>query len=538
MTRLIPETTIDGRYRVLSLLGSGGMGQVYEALDLQLDRVVAVKMLTVSGSDELGERFKREAFALSKITHRNIVRIYAFGISSDLTSYLVMEKLDGAALSQILVTQGMQTAEFALRTALAVAEALSEAHGIGIIHRDLKPSNIVITEDGTAKVIDFGLCTVADLSGAASQSLTKDGFTVGSLQYMSPELCRGLPVSASSDIYALGVVLYEMITGKLLVEGVETTELLAKQMNQPVPSLAKDYPFLPHADKLDALLKRCLAKDSRDRFESAAALSFELRTLLENVGESETQNPVQPRHRKKFRSRAISFSALVVVGGLAIAWCAQTFLSKKPSEPVVQYKISAHDAIEQASGLIRRASDLRHSGKQQERLERSNLTKEANNLLKYSESLLQGTTGNSDVPYLYWHFARLRECEGKESEAKQEFLKAIQFGKTGMNQNRYCGLLEDAEHFFEVTLNSRRNLTKLSHSAEGRSKIDSQVQYRDIISVLIEETKLRIKRRELSRAWDHLEQANWALRLAHIDEPDIINEVASLRAEVAQMSRL
>ena len=208
---------ISGRYRLIAPLGEGGMATIWRALDEQLDREVAVKLLRPQFSSDPGfaARFKQEARAAGGLSHPNIVGVYDYGTDgADGDQYIVMELVDGRDLSTILRERGSLSVDDSVRIAIGVASALEVAHRKGIVHRDVKPGNILITEGGDVKVTDFGIARAV-----SEASMTVTGTTLGSVHYFSPEQARGDEVTGASDVYSLGIVLYEMLTGAPPVRG-------------------------------------------------------------------------------------------------------------------------------------------------------------------------------------------------------------------------------------------------------------------------------------------------------------------------------
>ncbi len=277
-----------GPYEILSPLGAGGMGEVYRARDTRLGRDVAVKVLPqhLSSNPEVRARFEREAKTVSSLNHPNICTLFDVGREGD-TDYLVMELIEGETLAARLVKGPLPLAEL-LRIGSQIATALGRAHRAGIVHRDLKPGNIMLTRSG-AKLMDFGLArgaglagapgsgvTVADLTQSPTQAqpLTAEGTIVGTFQYMSPEQLEGKEADERSDIWALGCVLYEMITGQRPFDGKSQASLIAAIMTGEPRAVADLQPVTPPA--LDRVIQQCLQKDPADRLQSAHDLAFAL----------------------------------------------------------------------------------------------------------------------------------------------------------------------------------------------------------------------------------------------------------------------
>lgn len=263
-----------GPYEIQSLLGAGGMGEVYRARDTRLDRAVAIKILAshLSSSPELKQRMEREARAISSLNHPNICHLYDLG-SQNGTDYLVMEFLEGETLAERL-RRGALPLSDVLKIGTTVAEALALAHRQGIVHRDLKPGNIFINEDGSIKVLDFGMSKLGE-----SESLTQDGYTLGTPEYMAPEQCIGAPVDPRTDLYAFGVLMYEALTGDLPIRGRNRRELLELHQREIPRPLRVARPDLQIPETLDAAVMLCLKKRAAERPASAR----DLERLLMNV---------------------------------------------------------------------------------------------------------------------------------------------------------------------------------------------------------------------------------------------------------------
>ena len=273
--RLGAGETFAGRYRIEAVLGRGGMGTVYKARDTELDEVVAIKTLRpeLVVDDESRERFKDEIRLTRRITHRNVVRTHDFGESTGIW-YITMEFVEGLTVRQLLDARGTLGVESALAIGTQLAESLGVAHATGVIHRDIKPQNLLLDADGVLKVMDFGVARLA--TGTAARH-TQAGLIVGTPAYMSPEQLTGEEVDARSDLYSAGVVLFELLTGRLPLEGATVMALFAKVLAEEAPRPGTLAPGIPPA--LDALVAQLLAKRPEDRVESATRLLDRLQAL-------------------------------------------------------------------------------------------------------------------------------------------------------------------------------------------------------------------------------------------------------------------
>jgi serine/threonine-protein kinase len=261
---------IDRRYEVEALIGQGGVGSVYRARHRELGRPFAIKVLRCElGSDsELRERFLREAETASRVVHPGIVRISDWGYLPDGRPFYVMELLEGSSLRAVLARHGPLPPARAADIARRIAEALAAAHRAGIVHRDLKPDNVQLAPDGSVKLVDFGVAIAVDSS--AQQGRSRVAF--GTPHYMSPEQAAGDPVDGRADLYALGVVLYEMLTGRVPFDAPTHAEVLGQQRSAaPVPPSRAPGVTAPLGE-LEAVVLRCLAKHPDERFRSLGEL--------------------------------------------------------------------------------------------------------------------------------------------------------------------------------------------------------------------------------------------------------------------------
>src|SRR3954468_21409623 len=272
--------TFDTRYVIERKLGSGGMADVYLAEDQELGRRVALKLLDDrhASDEQFVERFRREAQSAAGLNHPSIVSIFDRGYAEG-TYYIAMEYLDGRTLKELLVKNGPTPVPIAIDYGRQILGALAFAHRNGIVHRDIKPHNIVVGTDGRLKVTDFGIAR----SGASQ--MTEAGSIVGTAQYLSPEQARGAPVDARSDLYSLGIVLYEMLTGKVPFTGDAPVEIAMKHLTAVPEPPSKLRPDIPH--DLDAIVMRALAKDPEQRYASAEEMDAGLARVARGVAVSQ-----------------------------------------------------------------------------------------------------------------------------------------------------------------------------------------------------------------------------------------------------------
>jgi Tol biopolymer transport system component len=332
-----------GPYEILSAIGAGGMGDVYKARDTRLDRAVAIKVLPPEWADspEMKQRFDREAHLIASLNHPNICKLHDVGsvpaheVGLTPTTFLVMEHLDGETLAERL-TRGPVPVDDALRIGIAIGDALDKAHRQGVVHRDLKPANIMLTESGP-KLLDFGLAKGRGGRGgfggrgaeghggggaAESPPITQAGAILGTLQYMAPEQLDGSDADARTDIFGLGVVLHEMVTGKRAFSGKTQVLLISAIATTDPPPLSRVQPSVPPA--LDHVVKACLAKDPDDRWQTARDVVAELQWIADGGGAAE--EVVAATNGRGGQSRGMRF-ALVGAGIVAVAVAVPAALS-------------------------------------------------------------------------------------------------------------------------------------------------------------------------------------------------------------------
>jgi Tol biopolymer transport system component len=304
---LVPGERL-GPYEVLGLLGAGGMGEVYRARDTRLGRSVAIKRIRDPGArPDLRRRFEQEARAAGQLNHPNILAIYDVGTHAGLP-YLVSELLEGETLRQRLAAKPMPWRRV-VEIAGEVCRGLAAAHAHGIVHRDLKPDNVFLTRDGRVKLLDFGLAKLQPAAEGATR--TESGLVMGTVGYMSPEQIRGEPVDARSDLFAVGAILYEMLSGAAPFRQSTAVETLAAILNEEPPDLAERRPELPPA--LVRIVRHCLEKRPDERFQSAGDLGFQLAGLAAPSESLVTAAPALAGRRWRTPLLA-ALAALLVVG--------------------------------------------------------------------------------------------------------------------------------------------------------------------------------------------------------------------------------
>jgi eukaryotic-like serine/threonine-protein kinase len=337
--------TLLGRYRLIEQLGAGGMGAVFRAHDEKLDRVVAVKVVTpgVLISKDARDRFRREALALARLNHPHIAAVYDVG-EQDAVDYIVMECVQGQSLRTAL-QGGPFTVVEATRIVLQVAEALEEAHAQGVVHRDLKPANVMVTAKGNAKVLDFGVAKLLAVT-EATQSLTEAEGPIGTPLYMSPEQALGKRVDAQTDLWSLGVLYYEMLTGRVPFEGEGALGILHSVIADPFPPVRQLRPDVP--EEADHLVNRALQKDADRRYASAAEMAHDASALLAKL--SGYVPAVEPTSTRLLKMITTALALVLIVGAAAGWWvyrrAADRRWAREDAIPQIEKLIEARRPLE------------------------------------------------------------------------------------------------------------------------------------------------------------------------------------------------
>lgn len=347
------------QYRIISQLGAGGMGEVYLAEDTSLRRKVALKFLPVVLTKDKAHlrRFEVEARAVAALSHPNVCTIHEVVESEDGRHCIVMEYIAGMTLRERML-KGRISVNEALEIAIQIASALSTAHAEGIVHRDIKPENVMLREDGYVKVLDFGLAKLADTTPDSSDSAaetrsievkTLPGVLMGTVAYMSPEQARGLPIDVRTDVWSLGVVIYEMVAGRQPFQGPTPTDVIIGIAEREPKSLAE---FAPEASQLEQVIARTLAKDRNDRYRSAAEALVDLKNLKHELELGTDLNATRRlKHVSKAPTRTRKVALLVVVAvAIAVAFFIWFARNSRTSATTPQIKSLAVLPLENLSG--------------------------------------------------------------------------------------------------------------------------------------------------------------------------------------------
>lgn len=361
------EQLVDNRYRIVGPLGAGGMAEVYLAHDDVLDRSVALKVMSgrYADDEEFVERFKREAQSAAALSHPNIVSIYDRGESEDGTYYIAMEYLPGGTLKDRILKRGALAPRTAAAVALQIAEALRAAHGAGVVHRDIKPHNVLVTDTGDIKVGDFGIARAA-----TSSTMTRTGSILGTAHYISPEQAMGEPVGQESDLYSLGVVLYEMLTGTLPYDAETSIGIAMKHVNGHLVPPRELNPEVPEG--INAVTTKLLAKSPDERYADADELIEDLERVLQGLEPAAskttrvTNRPAPPAGTaaqtqvmaapKRARRRGRPWILILLLLVLLLGGLAYTLLTLGPPRTVPDLQNAA--SIEEAEQIAAEAGDF------------------------------------------------------------------------------------------------------------------------------------------------------------------------------------
>ena len=291
---------INDRYEIIKSIGEGGMANVYLGHDIILDRNVAIKVLRgdLSNDEKFVRRFQREALSASSLAHSNIVEMYDVG-EDDGTYYIVMEYVEGKTLKQLLKKRGSLTLSEAIDIMVQLTDGMAHAHDSYIIHRDLKPQNIMIKDDGQIKITDFGIAMALNAT-----QLTQTNSVMGSVHYLPPEQASGKGCTIKSDIYSMGIIFYELLSGSLPFRGDNAVEIALKHMKEPLPNLKDDNPSIPQS--IVNIIKRATAKNPKNRYETAREMHEDLLTALDDDRMDEEEYKYKyPEHENETKKKVV-----------------------------------------------------------------------------------------------------------------------------------------------------------------------------------------------------------------------------------------
>ena len=369
---------LNERYKIISEIGSGGMGKVYKAEFIALNKIQAVKVLHrhLSGDSQSLQRFQVEAKAASSLRHENLLTVTDYGVTETRAPYIVMDYVEGESLSFYLEQhEKLSVADF-ITVFSQVVKGLAHAHEKGVIHRDLKPSNIMLSFNAmgsieSVRIVDFGIAKILPNDQGAAQHLTQTGEIFGSPLYMSPEQCRGGKIDFRSDIYSLGCVMFEALTGAVPIKGENAVETLYKHMSETAPTISQTYPQLRIPTSLEKIVSKCMANDPEQRYQNASQLSDDLATvkaddavLPSKPAQKKAKTPISlesgPRKKVIFNPAAVLIFLVVFVAALGgVFFFAGNVSHTAPHTGAEKYEpVTARDHFQKAYDLYIANNDL------------------------------------------------------------------------------------------------------------------------------------------------------------------------------------
>lgn len=389
------EHLLSNKYEFMTVTGSGGMSVVYKARSYETGQVVAIKMLhSLLMNEQSLKRFQQEAKAITSLQHPNIINVHDFGVSEHGQPYMVMDFIDGDTLADVIKEKGGLSLEDSLHRFIQLCDALEHAHDNGVLHRDLKPSNIMISNrDGNfedARIVDFGIAKLMDKEEQNKEGhLTQTGELFGSPLYMSPEQCRGNKVDARTDIYSMGCVMYETLTGQPPLRGGSMIETIVLQMNEVPLLMSEACPQKRFPEQLEQIIAKALAKDPDDRFQTMTELEYALMQVQPNQQKAAPVKLRKDKVEKKTKSNTPLVATVSTVIGMIATAVAMTLIhhgDKIPSTPIVktqEVRVIPHETLDQKS-LVSLATRIRKIKRKMD----------PNELI---EALKDGDVGMSDV---------------------------------------------------------------------------------------------------------------------------------------------
>ncbi len=366
MLQLPPGSKLEGRYEILALIGKGGLGTVYKAKQKDFERIVAIKFLHGSiAEDESKERFRREGMALASLKHKNFPHLYSFSFWRDQIPYLVMEYLPGNTLRKEISNLSKIPWQRTLEIAKQICAAMQLAHDSGLVHRDLKPENLILSDsEDTVKICDFGLVRFLDTKESNLVTLTETGFLIGSVQYMSPEICQGQKADHRSDIYSFGCLLYEMLCGRPPFEADTPLATVYMHINNEVPPLADDL-LLPVG--LEGIVYKALSKDPDKRHQQMNELAAELNELSTEIPpdnlsrKSRSRSAFSKKKQKQNTSTIVMLATAITVCLLACFISAYYKQNLDASRKIPLDQVKSSPGAKKIKRIATSISDLRRS---------------------------------------------------------------------------------------------------------------------------------------------------------------------------------